>query len=62
VLAFLLRGVGGAAIWVAYVLASMVISPLLFLGTALLYVDQSARSDATGRDRLRAAEPPSSGR
>lgn len=43
VLAFLLRGVGGAAISVAYVLASMVVSPLLFLGTALLYVDQSAR-------------------
>jgi hypothetical protein len=43
VLAFLLRGFGGAAIWVAYVLASMVVSPLLFLGTAILYVDQSAR-------------------
>lgn len=43
VLAFLLRGVGGAAVWAAYVLASMVVSPLLFLGTALLYVDQSAR-------------------
>jgi len=43
VLAFLLRGVGGAAIWVAYVLANVVVSPLLFLGTALLYVDQSAR-------------------
>ena len=43
VLAFLLRGVGGAAISVAYVLANMVVSPLLFLGAALLYVDQSAR-------------------
>jgi len=43
VLAFLLRGVGGAAVWAAYVLASMVVSPLLFLGAALLYVDQSAR-------------------
>ena len=43
VLAFLLRGVGGAAIWVADVLANVVVSPLLFLGTALLYVDQSAR-------------------
>jgi hypothetical protein len=43
VLAFLLRGVGGAAVWAAYVLANMVVSPLLFLGTALLYVDQSAR-------------------
>jgi hypothetical protein len=43
VLAFLLRGVGGAAVWVAYVLANMVVSPLLFLGAALLYVDQSAR-------------------
>ena len=43
VLAFLLRGAGGATIWVAYVLANVVVSPLLFIGTALLYVDQSAR-------------------
>jgi hypothetical protein len=43
VLAFLLRDVSGAAVWAAYVLANMVVSPLLFLGTALLYVDQSAR-------------------
>jgi len=43
VLAFLLRGAGGAAIDVAFVLANIVISPLLFVGTALLYVDQSAR-------------------
>ena len=43
VLAFLLRGVGGAAVDVAFVLANVVISPLLFIGTALLYVDQAAR-------------------
>ncbi len=43
VLAFLLRGAAGAAVWTAYVLGSLVVSPLLFLGTALLYVDQSAR-------------------
>jgi hypothetical protein len=42
-LVFLLRGAGGAAIDVAVVLANIVISPLLFIGTALLYVDQAAR-------------------
>jgi hypothetical protein len=42
-LVFILRGAGGAAIDVAVVLANIVISPLLFLGTALLYVDQRAR-------------------
>lgn len=43
VLAFVLRGAGGAAVEVAFVLANVVISPLLFIGTALLYVDQAAR-------------------
>ena len=43
VLAFILRGFGDAAVWVAYFLASVVVSPLLFIGAALLYVDQAAR-------------------
>jgi hypothetical protein len=43
VLAFVLRGFGDAAVWAAYFLASVVVSPLLFVGTALLYVDQAAR-------------------
>ena len=43
VLAFILRGFGGAAVSTAFFLASVVISPLLFIGAALLYVDQSAR-------------------
>jgi hypothetical protein len=42
-LAFLLRGTGGAALSTAFFLANVVISPLLFLGSALLYVDQTAR-------------------
>ena len=42
-LAFILRGFGDSERWVAYFLASVVVSPLLFVGTALLYVDQSAR-------------------
>jgi hypothetical protein len=45
VLAFILRGFGDAAVWVAYFLASVVVSPLLFLGSALLYVDQTARAE-----------------
>jgi len=43
VLAFLLRGAGGAAVSVAFFLANVVVSPLLFVGAALLYLDQSAR-------------------
>jgi hypothetical protein len=43
VLAFALRGFGGTAISISFFLASMVVSPLLFVGTALLYVDQAAR-------------------
>jgi hypothetical protein len=42
-LAFVLRGFGDATHWVAYFLASVIVSPLLFIGAALLYVDQSAR-------------------
>ncbi len=44
VLAFVLRGFGGAAISTAFFLANVVVSPLLFVGAALLYVDQSARA------------------
>jgi len=43
VLAFVLRGFGGVGVSVAFFLASVVVSPLLFVGTALLYYDQSAR-------------------
>ena len=46
VLAFILRGAGGTAVSTAFVLANVVISPLLFIGAALLYVDQAARVDA----------------
>ena len=42
-LAFLLRGSGGTALSTAFFLANVVISPLLFIGSALLYVDQAAR-------------------
>jgi len=43
VLIFLLRGAGGAALATALFLASAVISPLLFIGTSFLYLDQAAR-------------------
>ena len=42
-LVFLLRGTGNAALTTASFLAVVVVSPLLFIGSALLYVDQSAR-------------------
>ena len=40
---FLLRGQGGAARDVAALASALVISPLLLLGSALLYYDQAAR-------------------
>jgi hypothetical protein len=43
VLVFVLRGFGNAAGSVALFFASVVLSPLLFVGAALLYVDQAAR-------------------
>src|SRR5262245_9726869 len=43
VLAFVLRGAGDLELSTASVFASVVISPLLLLGTALLYVDQASR-------------------
>ena len=46
VLLFLLRGAGEQTLDVAAFLASAVVSPLLFLGAALLYFDQAARENA----------------
>ena len=43
VLVFILRGFGDADVSTALFLAAVVLSPLLFVGTALLYVDQAAR-------------------
>jgi hypothetical protein len=43
VLAFILRGFGGTAVSTAFFLANVVVSPLLFIGAALLYTDQAAR-------------------
>ena len=43
VIAFMLRGFADSGVSVAYFLAAIVVSPLLFLGSALLYVDQAAR-------------------
>lgn len=43
VLAFVLRGFGGTAISISFFLASVVVSPLIFIGMALLYGDQAAR-------------------
>ena len=50
VLFFVLRGAGEAARDVAGFLASLVISPLLFVGSALLYYDQAARVRSSKRD------------
>jgi hypothetical protein len=44
VLFFLLRGAGEAAIVVAALVAQLIISPLFFIGMALLYFDHAARA------------------
>jgi hypothetical protein len=48
---FLLRGLGEAEALAASVLADIVISPLLFLGAAMLYFDQAARASVARRPR-----------
>lgn len=54
VLVFLLRGQGDQAERIAVFLADIVLSPVLFLGAALLYFDQAARVVGSGsRKRLR---------
>jgi hypothetical protein len=56
-LVLLLRSQGDNGQRIAHLLADLVVSPLLFLGGALLYLDQSARvgSDASDRRRRRDA-------
>jgi hypothetical protein len=44
---FLLRGTGDQTLAIASFVASLVVSPLLFLGAALLYFDQEARDNVT---------------
>jgi hypothetical protein len=43
VLAFIIRGAANEALQTAFALSSLVISPLVFIGAALLYLDQAAR-------------------
>jgi hypothetical protein len=57
VLFLLLRGAGEAADRVAIFLADVVLSPLVFLGSALLYFDQAARAAS----RVDAQMPSSAG-
>ena len=52
-LAFLLRGQADNTIRVAVFLADVVVSPLLFLGAALLYFDQAARVRSEPEPRAR---------
>lgn len=58
VLFFLLRGNGGATGRAAEFLADLVLSPLLFLGSALLYFDQAARVKLRGDANLHPALDP----
>ncbi len=56
-LVLLLRDLGDAGERVALGLGDLVMSPLLFLGGALLYVDQAARVRSTLRDLRRRTMP-----
>lgn len=60
VLFFVLRGAGQATKYAAAYFAGLIISPLLFLGAALLYFDQAARlvRSASRPRRSRNAEVP----
>ena len=53
---FLLRGTARNEAYTAAFLADVVISPMLFLGSALLYVDQTARLDKVRRATERSAD------
>jgi hypothetical protein len=50
-LALVLRGAGDQTERIAVFLADLVLGPVLFLGSALLYVDQVARLESRSRDR-----------
>jgi hypothetical protein len=56
VLFFTLRSAGTAALRVSAFLSVLVISPLMFLGAALLYFDQAARVVSAPRPRRRDAD------
>jgi hypothetical protein len=56
VLFFTLRSAGTAALRVSAFLSVLVISPLLFLGAAMLYYDQAARVGSAPRPRRRDAD------
>ena len=49
ILVLLLRGQGDQTERIALFLGDLALSPLLFVGAALLYVDQSARLESAGR-------------
>jgi hypothetical protein len=58
VLFFLLRGQGDAALRAAAFLSVLVIAPVIFLGAALLYFDQSARLSVGPASGRMAADAP----
>lgn len=62
ILEFLLRDQAGNSIVVAAALADLVISPVIFLGSALVYRDLAARVGTTKEDRARARAQAHAGR
>jgi hypothetical protein len=60
VLVYFLRNQGDATQRTAFFLADLVLSPVLFVGAALLYFDQVARLESTRSDRVRSRNADSS--
>ncbi len=60
VLVYLLKDQGDATQRTAFFLADLVLSPLLFIGAALLYFDQAARVGSTRSERARSRNADSS--
>jgi len=51
VMTFVIHGASGEAIQIALYLATLVLTPLLFLGAAHLYGDQAARAEVESKDK-----------
>ena len=61
-LLLLLHGQADAAVYIAAFLADLIVSPLLFLGPALLYFDQAARVvDSSPREQKKKRRSPDAG-
>ena len=52
VMAFVIHGASGEAVQIALYIATLVLTPLLFLGAAHLYADQVARAEVESKPKV----------